>query len=89
MQVKKKRVPIDGKRHHTNQSQSYIANYVMWLLRNRGSIGRDSGERLTAAVTVIETAIEITRFVTFSLCGVYSLMYHVVFGVVCSVVVVL
>ena len=41
--------------HHTNQSQNYMANHVIWLLRNRGSRGRDGGERLTAAVTVKET----------------------------------
>ena len=33
--------PISGKRHHTNQSQNYMANHVIWLLRNRGSCGRD------------------------------------------------
>ena len=30
--------PIGGKRHHTNQSQNYIANHVIWLLRNRGKL---------------------------------------------------
>ena len=27
--------PIGGKRHHTNQSQNYMANHVIWLLRDR------------------------------------------------------
>ena len=30
--------PISGKRHHTNQSQNYMANHVIWLLRNRGKL---------------------------------------------------
>ena len=30
--------PIGGKRHHTNQSQNYMANHVIWLLRNRGKL---------------------------------------------------
>ena len=47
----KKHVPIGGKRHHTNQSQNYMANHVIWLLRNRGSCGRDVGGRETVAVT--------------------------------------
>ena len=55
----RKHVPIGGKRHHTNQSQNYMANHVIWLLRNRGSCGRDGGGRVTAAVMVIGTAIVI------------------------------
>ena len=31
----KKHVPIGGKRHHTNQSQNFMAKDVIWLLRNR------------------------------------------------------
>ena len=27
---------IGRNRHHTNQSQNYMANHVIWLLRNRG-----------------------------------------------------
>ena len=40
--------PIGRKRHHTNQSQNYMANHVIWLLRNRGSCGREGSERVTA-----------------------------------------
>ena len=58
----RKHVPIGGKRRHTNHSQNYMANHMIWLLGNRGSCGRDSGGRLTAAVTVIETAIDIVSF---------------------------
>ena len=54
--------PIGGKRHHTNQSQDDMAKHVIRLLRNRGSCGRDGGKRVTASVTVIETAIEIASF---------------------------
>ena len=32
---KKKHVPTGGKRHHTNQSQNYMAKQVIWLLRKR------------------------------------------------------
>ena len=53
---------IGGKRHHTNQPQNYMANHVYWLLRNKGSCGRDGSERVTAAVTVIETMIVIACF---------------------------
>ena len=52
----RKHIPIGGKRHHTNQSQNYMANHVIWLLGNRGSCGREGGGRLNAAVTVTETA---------------------------------
>ena len=62
----KKHIPIGGKRHHINQSQNYMANHVIWLLRNRGSCGRDGGKRVTAAVT------ETVRFVTYSVFEVYS-----------------
>ena len=44
--------PIGEKRHHTNQSQNYMANHVIWLLRNRGSCGRDGGGRVTVSATV-------------------------------------
>ena len=27
--------PFGGKRHHINQSHNYVANHVIWLLRNR------------------------------------------------------
>ena len=49
----RKHLPIGGKRHHINQSQ------MIWqtTLRNRGNCGRDQGGRVTAAVTVIVTAI--------------------------------
>ena len=31
----KKHIPIGGKQPHTSQSQNYMANLVIWLLRNR------------------------------------------------------
>ena len=34
----RKHVLIGGKRHHTNQSQNYMANHVMLLLGNRGKL---------------------------------------------------
>ena len=51
---------LGGKRHHTNQPHNYMANHVIWLLRNRGSCGRVGGRRLTAAV--MDTEIEIVSF---------------------------
>ena len=51
----RKHVPFGGKRHYTKQSQNDMANHVIWLLRNRGSCGRDGGERVTAAATAIES----------------------------------
>ena len=35
----RKHIPIGGKRHHTNQSQNYMANHVIWLLSNREFVG--------------------------------------------------
>ena len=59
----RKHIPIGGKRHHTNQSQNYMANHMIWLLRSRGSCGKDGGERVTATVVEIQTEmIEITSF---------------------------
>ena len=55
---KKTHDPVSVKTHHTNQSHNYMAKHVIWLLRNRGSCGRHSGERVTVAVAVTETAIE-------------------------------
>ena len=52
---KKKHVPIDGKRHHANQSQKYMAKQVIWSLRKRGELWVEWLERLTAAVAVTES----------------------------------
>ena len=52
--------PIGGKMHHTNQSQNYKANHMIRLLRY--SCGKDSGERVRATMTVIETTIVIVSF---------------------------
>ena len=54
--------PIGYKRHHTNQSENDMAKHVIWLLRNGGSCGTDSGERVTATVMVIKTAVKIASF---------------------------
>ena len=48
----KKHVPVGGKRHHTNQSQNYIINHMIWLLRNGGSCGRD-GDRDTDSFFIL------------------------------------
>ena len=51
------------KRHHTNQSQNYKPNHVIWLLRNKESCRRVADGRVTAAVAEIQTAmIEIVSF---------------------------
>ena len=61
----KKHVPIGGKRHHTNQSQNYMAKHMIWLLRNREKSDSSSD------VVVIETA-SFESFVTFSMFREYS-----------------
>ena len=39
-----------------------MANHAIWLLRKRASCGRDDSKRVTAAVMVIQTMIEIASF---------------------------
>ena len=39
-----------------------MANHMIWLLRSRGSCGRDGVGRVTAAVRVTETVTEIVNF---------------------------
>ena len=43
----------------TPTNQKIMAKHVIWLLRNRGNCGRDRGRRVTAAMTVTETQINI------------------------------
>ena len=41
----KKLFTFGGKRHHTSQSQNYMANHMIWLLRVGGRFGRDGAEK--------------------------------------------
>ena len=49
--------PIGGKRHHSNQSQNYMAIHVIWLLRNRAKLW-EGGKRVTATVTIVIASFE-------------------------------
>ena len=75
MQAKKKHVPIGGKRHHTNQSLNYMANYMvaveqgkLWEGRRRKINSNSDGDRDRQRQRVLR----VERFVTFSMFGVYS-----------------
>ena len=81
----KQHISIGVKRHRSNQSQNCMANHVIWL-KNRGSCGRDDGERVTAAVTVRQTATE--SFESWEICDIkrvwsVQLRCYVVLDVVC------
>ena len=53
--------PFGGKRHQNNQSQSYMANHMIWLLRKRGKLW-EGWQRKSESKTVISTAIGISNF---------------------------
>ena len=43
-------LPIGGKGHHTNQSQNYMANHVIGLLRNRGKLWEGWRRKINSGV---------------------------------------
>ena len=57
----KKDVAVGGKRHHTNHSQNYGKTLDL-VADEQGKLWRDGGGRVTAAMTEMETAIEIASF---------------------------
>ena len=78
--------PIGGKGCHTNQSQNYMANHVIWLLRNRGKLW-EGWRRKSDSNSDGNRVWRVERFVTFSVFGEYCerVVCYVVFGVVCLV----
>ena len=80
LQAKKKTCatpsPIGGKRHHTNQSQEYMANHVIWLLRNRGKLWEGRRRKIDSDGDGVNDSdskfLRVERFVTLSVFGVYS-----------------
>ena len=66
----KKYFPIGGKRQHTSQSQNYMANHVIWLLRAGGKIWKGRGGKVKAAVPVREAATEIASLESWEICDI-------------------
>ena len=67
--------PIGGKRHHTNQSQNYMANHMIWLLRNRGKLWegqRRKSDSDSDGDTYSDRDLRVEKLVTFSVFEVCS-----------------